>query len=207
VILSIQQSEAEREYICLIDAQRGRPFAYHEVRGMRRHPPVRYDDPPLLAGVMHAVESGDIELMRQLLQQGADVNVRTETGRTPLMRAAQYKRSQMLRFLIDNGADVNLADNGRRTCLYLLNGDDGTICRMLLEAGANVHHHDGRTGSPLMTAAAYARSLEVVRMLVDAGSPLDHVDYQGRTLIKLAEGNKIPGIAESLKRATAQRQD
>jgi hypothetical protein len=46
-----------------------------------------------------------------LLKHGADINLRSSDGRTPLMWAAFRNNVKMAEFLMDNGADVTAEDN------------------------------------------------------------------------------------------------
>ena len=60
-----------------------------------------------------AAEEGNIEVVKQHLATGVDVNAKNDRGRTPLLRAAEYGRKEIVELLITNGADVNAKDDGR----------------------------------------------------------------------------------------------
>jgi ankyrin repeat protein len=59
------------------------------------------------------------DMLEVLLDNGADVNMRTDEGRTALMQAAAYGSVKTVRFLLTRGADRNLQDNEGRTALDL----------------------------------------------------------------------------------------
>ncbi|MFO7870498.1 MAG: ankyrin repeat domain-containing protein [Kiritimatiellia bacterium] len=59
-----------------------------------------------------ACVKGKLELAGELLKEGADVNILSQSGVTPLHRAAQYGNTETVRFLIDNGADPSIAPPG-----------------------------------------------------------------------------------------------
>ena len=64
----------------------------------------------------------DTEIVEYLINAGADVNVKDESGNTPLMKAAdtpdRYKsRVKLMQQLIDHGADVNAKNNANETAL------------------------------------------------------------------------------------------
>jgi len=45
------------------------------------------------------------------LKHGADINLRSSDGRTPLMWGAFRNNGKMCEFLLDNGADLFMEDN------------------------------------------------------------------------------------------------
>ena len=56
-----------------------------------------------------------------LLKYGADTNLaHTDTGETPLMRAARYAPLNIVRLLLEHGADVNQVNNKGKSVLDLL---------------------------------------------------------------------------------------
>ncbi|KDN62992.1 hypothetical protein CSUB01_10458 [Colletotrichum sublineola] len=62
-----------------------------------------WDATPLL----WAVRNGRLEVVRMLLDRGADVNSRTDSRQTPLFRAARNGHLEVVQMLLDRGADVN----------------------------------------------------------------------------------------------------
>ena len=68
---------------------------------------------------MLASENGHVEVVRLLLEAGADKNLGNIIGSTALVLAAQPGREEVLRLLLEAGADTNLADNGDSTALML----------------------------------------------------------------------------------------
>ncbi|THD66331.1 ankyrin repeat domain-containing protein [Robertkochia marina] len=57
-----------------------------------------------------AIAKGDIEMVKKLIDLGADVNARSR-GMTPLMYAAKYNRVEIINLLLKNGADKDLKDS------------------------------------------------------------------------------------------------
>ncbi|MEK6238475.1 MAG: ankyrin repeat domain-containing protein, partial [Planctomycetales bacterium] len=66
-----------------------------------------------------ATHVGNVELMKFLLAEGAEVNARTEDGTTPLMTAAMEGKLAAASFLLANKADPNLKDDLDQTALSL----------------------------------------------------------------------------------------
>ena len=71
---------------------------------------------PLQVQPLHAaVVSGDSEIVRALIDAGADVDARQQAGVTPLMGAAAGGSVELVRLLLEYGADAALQDDAGRT--------------------------------------------------------------------------------------------
>ncbi|GAF95273.1 unnamed protein product, partial [marine sediment metagenome] len=68
---------------------------------------------------LKAIKKGDIERIKKLISQGADVNAKDNRGMTPLHKAAYYGRRQMAKVLIAKGANVNGTDTAGQTPLHI----------------------------------------------------------------------------------------
>ena len=60
--------------------------------------------------MIKAAQDGDTEKIGSSLEKGADLNVRDDLNRTPLMIAATFGHSEVVQFLVDKGA--NHSDQG-----------------------------------------------------------------------------------------------
>ena len=66
--------------------------------------------PTLGAKPYMASENGNLEVVRELLDQGATSNLATtETGTTPLHKAPQHGHLEVVRLLLDRAANPNQA--------------------------------------------------------------------------------------------------
>jgi len=135
-----------------------------------------------------AAESGLSDILRVLIELGADVNKADEDGRTPCYVAAEEGHSDTLRVLIEAGADVNKATRRGRTPCYRA-AMDGNIdaLRVLIELGkadVNKADEDGRT--PCYVAAEEGHrdvdtTIDVLRVLIEAGADVNTMTESGRT--------------------------
>jgi ankyrin repeat protein len=86
----------------------------------------------------YAIDCGEVEIARMLIEAGADVNVQNEWGKTPLHRAAMRGRVEIVGMLLDARVDVNLQDKGGWTPLHVVASNGRVeIARMLIDAGAD----------------------------------------------------------------------
>jgi hypothetical protein len=80
------------------------------------------------------------EFLQALLKHGADPNLATAEGVTPLMRASQLANVGKMKLLIESGADVNHCENNGLTALhYAANKDSLDAIRLLLGHGARIN--------------------------------------------------------------------
>lgn len=72
-----------------------------------------YDSTPLCV----AVTKGDIDMVKQIISYGGNVDETTSRGMTPLMFAAIYNNSEIVNLLLEKGADLDKKDNEGFTAL------------------------------------------------------------------------------------------
>ena len=109
-----------------------------------------------------AVKIGDEEVVRVLLNSGADPNARTMTGSTPLHGAAHSSARLVVKLLLADGADPNANDDLGWTPLHGLVRsnfpDTVALAQLLIEAGTNASSEDRDGETPLDYAKKYNRS-------------------------------------------------
>lgn len=63
-----------------------------------------------------AIQKGEIDLVRKMIEYGADVNEQT-SGMTPLMVAARYNKVEIIKYLLAHGAKTDIKDDKGFTAL------------------------------------------------------------------------------------------
>jgi ankyrin repeat protein len=131
---------------------------------------------------LRAALSGDTTVMRLLLEHGAEPNLATSAGTTPLMAAA--------------GVGWVVAQTYTQSPEALLEAVE--LC---LEHGADINAVNSMGLSALL-GAANRGSNHIIRYLAEHGARLDVVDVQGRDAKRWAEGVFLAAVGAERKPAT-----
>lgn len=172
-----------------------------------------------------AVVSGNIELVRILLEHDANINVVDANGRTPLMLAldissfSKHKdilvNMEITKLLIEKGAKIDIKDHSGETAItYAIKNKRGTLAMLLSEAkrtktdaGLNTVNQHGQTPLLAIIQKCFEKNeenlfpmlyLTVLKPVFKHGVNVDAQDSKGCTALMLAVINKATDLAEYL---------
>ncbi len=129
------------------------------------------------AGLHKAAHRGDVQAILSLTATGAALNATDGHGRTPLHVATFAKRRDAIRALAQAGADLGRLENDRYDAVTIASvADDEETLSLLLSVGASAKRVTSRYDGTALIAAAHLGHDGVVRQLIQAGAPLDHVN-------------------------------
>lgn len=125
---------------------------------------------------------GHLGIVKQLLRAGAAINPQTDLGDAPLALATLQGHGEIVRLLLDQGADPNLGVPGETPltlALQIPSPLGETLTALLLKFGAVPQGAD-------LIGAAEAGEREKVRLLLEAGAPVNAQDKTGATALMRA---------------------
>jgi ankyrin repeat protein len=167
-----------------------------------------------------AVNRGNINAARVLLDNNAYASTKDKTGATPLHVLFSYARDAfegqghievpqrllaisrsrhmvLHRLLIDHGADVRARNNNGTTPLHLAADWHPRLVEFLLELGADPFAKDAAGKTPIHCA----RHKQVVQILLDQGADINVKDVAGETpLHDVISANAFRGQGDVVKR-------
>jgi ankyrin repeat protein len=145
--------------------------------------PVAAQGPPSAADVLayeglhQAARRGDLARLKALVAAGADLEARDGRGRTALHVATHARQREAIRQLAQAGAKLDVLENDRYDAITIAAvADDPATLSLLLSLGASPRQTTSRYDGTALIAAAHLGHDEVVRRLIAAGAPLDHVN-------------------------------
>lgn len=118
--------------------------------------------------------SENIETIKLLIKQGANLNDKDIDGKTKLIQIiSNYKgadKLNIIKLLLDKEAKVDITDNNKNTPLhYASRNDEIEIMKLLIEKGADVNAIGNHEITPLMEAVT-SGSIEAVKLLIEKGA-------------------------------------
>ena len=122
----------------------------------------------------------DSEILKLLIEHGADIETRDEEGATPLMRAAEFGQTGIVRELLKHGANVGAEDKYGNTALI--------------------------TAACQCASIDMPETLPSMKLLLEKGADVNAKNRDGDTALTLALKNHQSAVANLLKRAIASGQ-
>ncbi len=130
------------------------------------------------AGLHGAAQRGDVAAVERLAAVSrAAREARDGQGRTPLHVATFARQRGSVKALLAAGADTGALENGRYDAVTIAAvADDEETLRLLLGNGASASLVTSRYDGTALIAAGHLGHDGVVRQLIAAGAPLNHVN-------------------------------
>ena len=135
-------------------------------------------------GLHAAAWAGDVAEIRRLAAAGASLETTDGNGRTPLHVAAFASHDAAVKALAELGADTNRLENDRYDIITIAAvAGDTAMVRVATSVGGNPANVTSIYDGTALIAASHLGHAEVVRALIEAKAPLDHVNNLGWTAL------------------------
>ena len=139
--------------------------------------------------LMIAIQKGHSDIVKLLLENGAQVNLQDNNGICALMSASQKGHSDIVKLLLEYSAHVNVQDDdGLSALMTASQNGHSQVAKILLENSAQVDMQDKSGRCALMDASQNGHS-EVVELLTMNGAKLDLQDDIRRSALMMASQN------------------
>jgi ankyrin repeat protein len=146
-----------------------------------------------------AAGSGNLDAVKEFLDDGVDVNSSSNSGYTALLASSLRGYTAVVKVLIEHGADVNARDNdGDFPLLASISNGHTDVAKLLLENGADINMKNRRGVTPLIQAAEKGET-EIVRILLIKGADVTDTSYSNETALMAAERNGNKEIEKLLR--------
>src|SRR6056300_1317030 len=138
--------------------------------------------------MFNAVKKGNVNAVKKLLNNGANVNQNIGNGSSPLIQASSNGNLELVKLLLAKGANVNKASKERWTPLYEASyeGHPYVVKVLLAAPGIDVNKADKFGKTPLLTASRNGHTVTVTLLLAAPGIDVNKADKDGETPLYLA---------------------
>ena len=147
--------------------------------------------------IFEAIVYNNLELLKQLLNNGADPNVMDNEGNTPLsvliddgLKIARIREREhfleRIVFILKYRVDVDMVDKDGRTIYHkAVIANDLEVVEKLLTKKANLNIKD-KQGRTALHHTQWKGNYKIARLLIVAGANMDEPDYAGFTILNYA---------------------
>ena len=119
--------------------------------------------------LLASVCDGDTVRLKEALARGADVNVHTQRGYTPLMIAVMHEDLALVKILLEHGADIKATDMFGNSVAAL--SQDKEMLQLIVENGADINKPNSEGKSPVALAADNGNYSMVKALLKNGADP------------------------------------
>ncbi len=149
--------------------------------------------------LFNAVINNNTKIVKYLLDNGADTNIKNFSDKAPLNHAVNiHGNKSIVQMLLEHGAKVS--DDNRKDLgyLYLLAAKESFgITKLLIKYGADINYQSSNKRTPLYNAIARGH-LKTAKLLINSGAKVNIQDNYNQTPIFIAACNLNEDVVQML---------
>lgn len=157
-----------------------------------------------MSPLMAAIYANNYDIVKLLINKGADVNYEDKYGSTPLLTAIDNSNREkkkeekgeennydvscdIVELLIEKGANVSsLNIDGINPIEHAIHGNNYDIMDLLFEKGVKINDKNGSGNTPLHLAV-YGINLAIVNFLIGKGADVNEINAKNMTPLSVAK--------------------
>ena len=133
--------------------------------------PTPQDQEKANAALIRAAWEGEAEVVKLLLDRGANIEARDKYGNTALLLSAGHGQAEVVSLLLDRGANIETRDKYGKTALILAAWSGKTeVVSLLLDRGADIEAKIIIYGYTALSVALNNNNFEVAKLLISRGA-------------------------------------
>jgi hypothetical protein len=145
--------------------------------------------PATISVLLKAVGEDDISQVKDLLDEGLDVNGKNKNGWSALMIAASRGNMEMLKLLTEKGAAVDEKNaQGQTPLIFAAHWGHADVVRLLIEQSVNVNLQMNDGWTALIDSISMDHT-EVAKILIKSGADINAKSENGWTALMAAAYN------------------
>lgn len=160
-----------------------------------------------------AASRAHLELVKLLVEKGADVNQPDKDKLAPLMAAVvgdakEADKVKVTKYLIEKGANLKVQYTAKGVVftplIYAVNAEELEMVKMLLDKKVDINEPEAKTGiTPLIFAVTH-KNVPITKELLARGADVNKKSKEGATPLMMATSQKDAEMVKLLKGAGAK---
>jgi len=158
--------------------------------------------------IILAAQKGNVEILKNLIDKGANIEKTTPKGNSPLIGAIYSNQHQCLKVLIERGANKNAkyyhSSGYQSPPIVLSSSKKHSECiRILIDSNVNINEVDTKGNNALMVSA-FKGNLNCVHILLKTPIDINATNQNGYTALEIATVKQNFLCAREIKQRTRE---
>ena len=160
-----------------------------------------------MTALMKAVKNNDAITVKELIEQGIQVNELDANKDAPLIIAAYEGHTEIVELLLEAGADVSVVDPGMKATALHAAAYAGNVeaARLLIKYKIDIDKQGPHNGYTALHDAIWQNNVETARALIEAGANLNLKSNRGETPLEFAKSRKQKEIVALIEQRGSLR--